>query len=151
MSQLPEFSLPDRQGGVRGIGELLQQQDMVLAVVHGEGCSGCGPLLDELGREAQSRDMTHAAALAVVEPGAPAPEGAPISVLEDRDGSVGRKLAESVGLGADESFVLVADRFGTPVAVKPIHGADPKGLAQDAFDTLDYIEMQCPECGAPEW
>lgn len=151
MSRLPEFSLPDRRGGMGGNGDLMQREDMVLAVVHGKDCGECGPLLDELGRQARSRDLSHAAAMAVLGAGAQAREDAPFPVLEDRDGSVGRKLAESVGLRADESFVLVADRYGTPVTAKPVHGADPKGLVEDAFDWVDYIEMQCPECGAPEW
>jgi hypothetical protein len=55
MSRLPEFSLPDRRGGMGGNGDLMQREDMVLAVVHGKDCSECGPLLDELGRQAHPR------------------------------------------------------------------------------------------------
>ncbi len=150
MSRLPEFALPDRRGGVKGTADLLQQQDMVLAVMPGESCSACGPVLEELARQARTRDLRHAVALAVVGAGAQAPEDASITVLEDRDGSVGRKLAASLAMGEAEPFLVVADRYGTPVVARPVHGADPKDLVEDAFDWIDYIEMQCPECGAPE-
>lgn len=52
---------------------------------------------------------------------------------------------------AGQGAAFVIDRFGAPYAAS--RSLDPSGKFdhQEAIAWLDFIEIQCPECGIPEW
>jgi hypothetical protein len=52
---------------------------------------------------------------------------------------------------AGDACILIADRWGKIHARLEAHSASPRALAVDAADWLEFIQMECPECGVPEW
>jgi hypothetical protein len=47
--------------------------------------------------------------------------------------------------------VVVTDRYGEVWAARPGGEAHRLPGGQDITEWLEFIEIQCPECGAPEW
>lgn len=71
--------------------------------------------------------------------------------LLDEGGSIHRELAAGDAAGRLAPAVFVTDRFREIFAAYlPGHGS---GLpaAQEVLDWLVFINIQCPECGVPEW
>ena len=159
---LPRFRLPDDRGGSGGTDDVFQEQDVVLALLHG-GCRRCAALEAALGRASQEVRALGAVAFAISPGhGAPAPAAEPLRRLVDARGDVSAEIATRVGARPGEARLVVADRYGEVFAALPAHGLDGEGdragqagqaetLVREALDWLHFVQVQCPECGAPSW
>jgi peroxiredoxin len=72
-------------------------------------------------------------------------------VLLDAGGHIHRSRGATDAVGRPAPAVLVTDRFREIYAAYlPGQGSALPG-AQEIFDWLVFINIQCPECGVPEW
>jgi hypothetical protein len=152
---VPTFRLPAPDGALHGTADLLRWRDMVLAVVHPPGCDECAALLGALA-QADPEVRARAAGTLAVTLGPARRDGqahppTPFPLVGDEGGKVTAALGAAGGPPEGEARLVVADRYGEVYAVLPAHGPDPGGLARDALAWLDFVQMQCPECGVPEW
>lgn len=146
---LPTFRLRDADGNLAGPADLLQQQDMVVALLHDPSCQMCSAFLDELARQQAVMQARGAAAIAVIM--GPGTRPLPIRQLLDVDGHATALIAWALSLTPGDATVLVADRYGGVYARLPVHGVEPAATLGEATDWLDFIGMQCDECGVSEW
>jgi hypothetical protein len=73
------------------------------------------------------------------------------STLLDEGGHIHRAVGATDAAGRPAPAVFVTDRFREIFAAY-LPGRGP-GLprAQEILEWLAFIDIQCPECGAPEW
>ena len=149
---VPSFRLPDGRGGTVGSEDHLQQRDMLVAILH-PSCAACRAAQGALARRGAEVRARGAAVLAVMigPPPAAAPPAPALPCGFDATGQVAALLALRLELPPGEARVVPADRFGRVYATLPVHGRPAEDVAADALDWLDFVQWQCPECGAPEW
>ncbi len=76
----------------------------------------------------------------------------PFPVLADREGTVRQAYAALLPVPPGEKpIVFVLDRYGGPYAALAPADLDDPDLRKEILRWLTFIEIQCPECGAPEW
>jgi peroxiredoxin len=72
-------------------------------------------------------------------------------LLVDLDGRVHRILGAINAAGQPVPMVFVTDRFGEIFAIFKIDEHKSIPSAEDVLGWLEFINRQCPECGAREW
>jgi peroxiredoxin len=72
-------------------------------------------------------------------------------VLVDLDGRVHRTLGAIDAAGEPLPMVFVTDRFGEIFAIFKIDQHKSILSAEEVLSWLEFINRQCPECGAREW
>lgn len=148
---LAPFALADSEGRRVDLWDFRQRSNLVIFFHHGAGCPACRSYLQELARQVDGLREDEAVVLAV---GPDSPEsgrglageiGRAFPILSDPDGRASRESR------AQPPLVVVTDRFGQVWA--EWDGGEghllPRG--DDVQGWLALIEVQCPECGAPEW
>jgi hypothetical protein len=79
-------------------------------------------------------------------------EEMPFSLFADQDQVVRRSYRSLFATAVrDGVMVLVLDRYGGPYAGLVVDEPDDPSLQSEILDWLAFIEIQCPECGVPEW
>jgi hypothetical protein len=153
MRILPDIELETQSGERAGTAEVLQRQEVVLALLHSD-CPPCARLLETLA--ARHADfLGRRTAVRILGP--PTLPGStdrlawlPFPLLVDGEGVAGRTLRTVLGLEDERAFVLTADRFGRLYSRLDVHAHPPEWVVGEALSWLDFIQMQCPECGVPE-
>ena len=75
----------------------------------------------------------------------------PFPVLVDNGAHLHLRVGATDAVGRPAPAVFVTDRFREIFATYlPGHGSALPG-AKDVLDWLVFINIQCPECGVPEW
>lgn len=123
--RLPDAVIRTISGGRVSIAEVKQRHNMVILILGHPPEGDCAAALEGLGWGISERDAV-------------------LIVGHDESGALGR-----AGCGP---VVLIADRFG--IVFAEIEGRDAiLASAQDGtiLSWLDFIELQCGECGNPEW
>jgi peroxiredoxin len=77
--------------------------------------------------------------------------GLPFPLLVDGDGRVHRAAGAHDGYGHPTAAIYVIDVFGEVFAVYREAEGQTMPSAQEILKWLSFINMQCPECGHPEW
>lgn len=75
----------------------------------------------------------------------------PYPLLVDEDGRVHRELGAIDLHGHDAAAVYVIDRFGKVFGAYRTGDGEPLPRVVDILKWLAFINIQCPECEAPEW
>jgi hypothetical protein len=76
----------------------------------------------------------------------------PFPVLADPEGTVLQAYAALLPVPPEEKpVVFVIDRYGGPYAALGPSELDDPALRREIRRWLTFVEIQCPECGAPEW
>lgn len=142
---LPSFELPDGAGGERGT-ITTPRREILLVTLHAAGCAPCDRMRDALGRlDGTLRER----GVRVLELADERPSRR--AAVRDRAREVSRAIATRLGRDPGEALGIAADRFGEVFAVRSVHEHDPGGLAAGLLEWIDYVQLRCPECGAPEW
>lgn len=141
---LPLFELKDAEGRPRGTLPAWQRREVLLAVLHGEGCEPCGRLSAGLQARAEALARDEVQVLVVV------PEGARlVGALRDPTGRVVHALLAALGARDGEARLAVANRFGQLYAALDAHA---EGVLEEGLGWLDLAQRQCGECQAPlDW
>lgn len=146
---LPEFELPSTEGSMVSIDQYLQRRELLIALLHGGDCEDCQRFAQGL---AEKGDLRGAVALAIFDR---APEksvqASDVHWLIDETGDVSRKLRAVASVPVGAASLLASDRFGVLYAAQPIHGQESGRALEEALGWIDFIQMQCPECGVPVW
>jgi peroxiredoxin len=75
----------------------------------------------------------------------------PFPVLVDEDGRIHRSAGAADKFGHPATAIYITDRFGEVFAVYRAAGGQTMPSAQEIMEWLTFINIQCPECGHPEW
>lgn len=153
----PDFRLPSAQGVPVAPSDYYGRHNLVLLFLPGLDCPKCRAALEIFAAHRREYEE-QAARVLVILTGPDAEialgrvEGVPFPVLADPDGTVRRAytalLPAPVG---EEILVFVLDRYRGPQVA--LVGPDPDDLSlhREILKWLTFFEIQCPECGAPEW
>ena len=155
---LPQFRLPAAGGRVVQLWDYKQHKQLILLALHAPECPDCRQLLKTFAayypafREEETEILAlFPAPLAAVEQ-AQQELHLPFPLLANEQGEVLRRFAswDEAG-GPPQPTLLVADRFGALYARYTARTADKLPSPDLALRDLEYIAIQCPECGAAEW
>lgn len=157
---LPDTALRAPSGDPVDLGEHGAPRNLVLVLL------GAGPiseplarLLSELAQSRAALDEEEARVFVVRADGAAPGETDPSSVewrraftlLVDRDATLHRALGAASAAGEAAPAVCITDRYREIYHVAREREAGWPPTAKDVLDWLVFINIQCPECGAPEW
>jgi hypothetical protein len=147
--------MADGGGGVQL--ETYRGQRNLVVVCGGNGASRPGRVTSLLNGLLSRKDELEAEAaqvLAVVvtRPAEPPERGRwPFPLLVDREALFHRTVGATDGTRNPTDAVFITDRFREIYAIYvPAHGSVWPG-PQEIVDWLEFINIQCPECGVPEW
>lgn len=151
---LPAFTTPE-DDGPRGFVEHYRGRRNLVVVFGAELAeeSLVWRLLQQLQSRAADLTVELAQALVIVTSphiaAQPGPTGFP--TLLDEGGDIHRALGARDAAGRPAPAVFVTDRFREIFAAYlPVPRSGLPG-AQEILDWLVFINIQCPECGVPEW
>lgn len=148
---LVSFTLPDGDGHPVSSWSYRQRSNLVLFFHHGASCGTCRSVLQKLARHVDTLRDEEAGILAIG-PDQPSEARAlavaltcPFPLLSDPS----QRIVAQQGL--EPPALVVSDRFGE------IWAAWSGGRGHELPDVdeivrwLEFVEVQCPECGAAEW
>ncbi|HEY6158197.1 MAG TPA: redoxin domain-containing protein [Gemmatimonadales bacterium] len=151
---LPGFMLPTIDGSSVSM-ESYRGRTNLVVVFAGDMIdeSPVAVLLEELVRRREQLTVEGAQVLVVVtaQPAVPRRGRWAFPVLVDNGAHMHRSLGATDAVGRPAPAVFVTDRFREIYAAYlPGQGSALPG-AQEISDWLVFINIQCPECGVPEW
>ncbi len=154
---LPYFELPGSQNGPLSPWRFKGRRNLVLVFTGDDECEPCRQLLRGFAQRYRDFVAEEAEVLGVVPVSRSRAQqmaqtlGLPFPLLADEDGSVRLRYGAQGG-GDLVGVVYVADRFGELHERWLVEPGQPSlPVADEALARLRFLEIQCPECGAPEW
>jgi len=75
----------------------------------------------------------------------------PFPLLVDENGRIHRSAGAADKSGHPAIAIYITDRFGEVFAVYRAAEGQTMPSAQEIIKWLTFINIQCPECGHPEW
>lgn len=155
---VPLFTLPDTTGHPVDVWSFKGRRNLVLFFFHGSNCAGCRDVLTAFASDYQSYKDLDAEVLAITrDPVAIAralAEGLrlPFPVLCDTNGEVTQRYLPFLpSIAQPLAGLIIADRYGA-VYDESLAGSDAELPDQnEILQWLQFINIQCDECGVPEW
>lgn len=137
---LPSFRLPEIRGTEKSVWDYKQRQPLVIVLCEAHQCEA---LLEHFASQyLQYREA--GAEVLVITPTWPGKRNWPFPVLIDPERQASRCYAEHPPtVLIVDSYNALFERLEGPWTNGPDHAAILEYIAQ--------MELQCPECGAPEW
>jgi peroxiredoxin len=144
---LRPFSLTASDGATVQLTDFKQRSNLVLILHHSTRCAECLAFLGKVGEHLESYANAEAVVLGIC---ADSPETMrevrlPFRLLSDSAGRVAAREA------VDVPSVLIADRFGEMWAGWRAGDRHTFPAVDEMASWLEFIELQCRECEAPEW
>jgi peroxiredoxin len=151
----PAFTLPGLDRSSLALEDLRARANLVLVFVADESSGGTVTgLLEELMTRRQELDGEVARVVVIAASRARASHlggDDAFPVVLDEGARVHRQVGATDGADHPAPAVFVTDRFREIFAAYiPGQGSALPG-AQEIIEWLVFINIQCPECGAPEW
>jgi peroxiredoxin len=151
----PAFTLPGSDGSPVALEELRARANLVLVFAGDEvGGSAVTGLLEQLRtrRRELEAEVARVVVVAAARPGANRPRDADaFPVVLDEGARVHRQVGAADGADNPAPAVFVTDRFREIFAAYLPRQGSALPDAQAIIEWLVFINIQCPECGAPEW
>jgi peroxiredoxin len=148
----PAFELPASTGQTVASWDFKSRTPLILFFAHSE-CEACRDYLCKLKQDAVGYNQHQAQVLVLL----PAPLGdcksladnldLPFPVLADAHCGVRSRYIDA----ANDVAVFVLDRYGEPYGSWVARDADALPGAEPILSTLELTELECPECGVPDW
>ena len=148
---LSSFTLPDCDGRAVSLWNYLQRLNVVLFFHHGANCGHCRDVLHELSANAAAYRDEEAIVLAIGPDHPPLTRqlanavACPFPLLSD---PAGHAIARQ---NLDVPALLVSDRFGEIWAAWDGGNQHLLPDGREIKRWLEFVELQCPECGVAEW
>ncbi len=111
-------------------------------------------LLDDLDARNDELESEAAQALVIVTPRPAVAEASgrwTFPILLDPEARLHRAVGATVELGNPTSAVFVTDRFREIYAAYLPEAGSALPSVKEVMNWLTFINIQCPECGVPEW
>lgn len=153
----PAFRLPSVQGMLVAPSDYHGRSNLVLLFLPGLDCPECRAALENFAAHRQEYEEQATQVLVILtNPDAEGAlgqmEGFPFPVLADADGAVRQSYAALLPAPVgEEPLVFVLDRYRGPQVALVGRDLDDPALHREILRWLTFFEIQCPECGAPEW
>lgn len=154
---LPSLQLTDVNGEAVNTRGYYGKRNLVLFFVGSLQCDACRSLLSALAEKYDEVREEESEVIAIV-PGAReearkavAEMRLPFQVLVDPDGEAHRRVGAAREDGGPLAAVFVVDRFEEVYEARYEREGHRLMDADAVVRSLRFIEVQCPECGAPEW
>ncbi|MCW5854243.1 MAG: redoxin domain-containing protein [Anaerolineae bacterium] len=153
---LPDFHLPTVDGRRIRLSDYRNRRNIVLIVLKGLS-AGTDRLLSEVTQAAEELADDNAQALVVVEGPIQAAQSLqqmyrlPFPVLADSVGAVAPLLGPDETGNSPCLAVHIASRSSRVYWSVWLGPDDRPPTVKDIRGWLEFIEIQCPECEAPEW
>ena len=154
-TELPFFELPSTGETTMGPLTFWQRRNLLLAVLPNGDSEYGRKLVEKLNETYPQCQKLEAEILMVVGGEKEKTEAIyhtlrpPFPFLFDVDRSVCSKI-----IGKEDThqfWLLVVDRFGTVWSTNPAFKRDDPGkLIKNAMESLNFVNLQCPECGVPD-
>jgi peroxiredoxin len=128
-----------------------------LVLIFAGDALGAGPtsaLLEDLvARSAELAAEVTQVLVVVDSRGAVAPQGdpGPFPILVDSDAHLHRRVGATDAAGQPAPALFVTDRFREIYATYVSAEGSVLPGGKEVMDWLRFINIQCPECGVPEW
>lgn len=154
---VPEFKLPSTAGERIGPWDFKQRRNLVLFFFHTEDCEGCADLLREFAKDYPLYIQQEAEILAITTRPLEQAQilaadlSLPFPVLSDSSGEATREYTYLDAAGQALPSVFVVDRFGALYTQVIAERESQLPSSEEILEWLGLIEVQCPECGVPEW
>jgi peroxiredoxin len=148
---LQPFSLPKGDGTVVRLADYKQRRNVVLVLHHGNTCPSCRAFLVSLGERLASYAEAESVVLGISVDGREATGELtralrlPFDLLSDPSALVAAR--EQLDIPA----LVIADRFGEVWAAWRAGERHAFPSSAEVGEWLQFVELQCRECEAPEW
>ncbi|MBC7227627.1 MAG: redoxin domain-containing protein [Thermoflexales bacterium] len=153
----PAFRLPSAQGTVVAPSDYQGRRNLVLLLLPDLECPACRAALRNFSAHREEYEEQAAQVLVILTgPDAEAALGEtkdwPFPVLADPGGAVRQAYTALLPVPVgEEPLVFVLDRYRGPQVALAGRDLDDPSLHREILKWLTFFEIQCPECGAPEW
>ena len=152
---LPDATLPAADGTSLSLDRYSGRRNLVVVLLGACALDNeLSRLLPQLARSHATMDIEEAEVLVVAAGDARELASSatyPFPILVDRDEAFHRCLGSVGAAGAVAPAVIITDRFREIYHIfRPIDPEWPP-TADDIASWLVFMNIQCPECGAPEW
>jgi peroxiredoxin len=156
--QLPTFSLPSTANEQIGPATFKKRRNLVVVLFQDSSCEPCRKFLSEMIQRRDDYLDVDAEIIAVDLDSLDKARGLamelnlPFPLLADPSGEAARQFIIPGSRGEVPKFsAFVADRFGEIYAEYLSSDAARLPSQDDILGWLHLIDIQCPECGVPEW
>jgi peroxiredoxin len=155
----PSLSLATPDGKALRPGDFRGRSNLVLFFSHQADCAGCRDLVSSL-IDSQARLRALDAAVLIIQPEAQAQgEQMAVQYVIDVDDRLREAYARLLPQTDEQrahtdqppALLFVLDRYGAPVAAWAGDQPDSDELVPALLEWLEFIGVQCPECGIAEW
>ncbi|MCC9077684.1 hypothetical protein FKZ61_016405 [Litorilinea aerophila] len=155
-TQIPNWPFTSPTGETVAMEDFRHRCNLVVALLGAADQPTVAPMLDALAARAGDLAFEDATALAVVQGSA----GTAAALAGRVPAEAADRLlvvADTAGLLQDEPPTLyVVDRYGQIYAVQPlptgpVDAETAAHAVEEAVGWLRFVNLQCPECGVPEW
>lgn len=154
--RFPGLTLPDIDGAPVFLESYRGRTNLVVVFAGGRPVEGpVAMILEELlaRTEALTSEAAQVLVVALTSQSAAVSQRGPwpFPVLVDEGAQIHREVGATDAAGRPAPAVFITDRFREIYAAYlPMHGLGLPG-AKEILDWLVFINLQCPECGVPEW
>lgn len=151
---LPRFTLPALDGSAVSLESYRGRRNLaVVFAADGVDETPVTDLLRELRWRAHELAAEAAQLLIIVTSPSIAARRAPLGfpTLLDAEGRIHHAVGATDGAGRPAPAVFVTDRFREIFAAYVPERGYGLPAAQEILEWLVFINIQCPECGVPEW
>lgn len=148
----PAFELPATTGRTVASWDFKSRAPLILFFAHSD-CQACQNYLRKLKLDAPRYGQHQAQVLVLLPASLDDCEaladslGLPFPVLADEYCGVRVRYFDT----ANAVAVFVLDRYGEPYGRWVAGDADALPAAEPILSTLELTELECPECGVPDW
>ncbi|MCX8068215.1 MAG: redoxin domain-containing protein [Anaerolineae bacterium] len=153
----PAFRLLSAQGMLVAPSDFHGRRNLVLLFLPDLNDPGCRAALENFAAHRREYEEQAAQVLVIltnpnVEAALERAQAFSFPILADPDGAVRQAYAALLPAPVeDEPLVFVLDRYRGPQVALAGHDLDDPDLHREILKWLTFFEIQCPECGAPEW
>ena len=150
----PSARLTSLEGEAVEIADFRGRANLVVVFVDSVSRAGYRRLIQQFAARRSELQALDAETLIIVPPDTDPlqSDSAGLYLLVDSQDDLRRRYADLTEQDTDSRELLfVLDRFGAPYAAWMGELADETGLVDEAFEWLEFVELQCPECGVSEW
>jgi peroxiredoxin len=149
--RIPDFGLISTEGKFIQLSDYRGIRNLVLILA--DGRNSTKEFLSEVNNRYDEIKAEEGEVLTVVEQSSQTQRESKASfpILIDKDGYIHREFGAVDQLGQTAAAVYVTDRYGEVYDAHRSRDGQSLPRVNEILASLEFINIQCPECAAPEW